>query len=1099
MLTSSQRASYAERLRQGRQQAADGIVPRAPEAAGLPLSFAQEQLWFLDRFAPGLPTYNIPHALRLTGALDRAALGRALQGLVARHEALRTRFVTDAQDRPVQQVAEPVAVALPETELPGLEPAERAARLAQLAAQEAMEPFTLAEGFLFRCRLVRLAPDEHVLILVVHHIVFDASSLGVLLRDLAALYEAEAAGRPPALDPLPVQFADFALWERERIQGPKLDELTGFWRSAMAGFETLQLPTDRPRPPVAGFDGAVEWIDLGADVWAGVRELCHRERATPFAVVLAALQVLLHRYTGQDDVVVGTSSANRSRAELEPLIGLLVNVLPIRSDLSGDPTFLDLLGRVRETTIDAYAHQDLPFAKVIEALGVRLDPSRAPVFQVGLTYADAEPEVRAGGLTIHREHIDLPVSKFDLAFFAQVRGDRLWLEVSYSTALFDQPTVQRLLGNFRVLLAGAVADGSRRLSQLPVMTDAEIHRDLIEWNDTALDLPTGCVHEQFEHQVARTPDGIAAQSGAESVTYAQLNEQANRIARWLRELGVGREVLVGVCMAPSVRRLAVLLGIVKAGGGYVPLDQAFPADRLSFMMRDTAMPIVVADDAGAAALPQSAVKVESIDRAWASVSALDAHNPDYPVANSDTFYVIYTSGSTGVPKGVVVEHRHVVNHALGMVKQWSVGPGDRVLQFASLNFDVSVLDMFTALLSGACAVVASNETRLSPPRLAALIREQRVTFACPSPAVLNLLTGEQFPDLRVLMVAGEEFPAELAQAWLRPGLRLVNGYGPTEDTVIATFAELDQTTASGPPIGLPVANTQAYVLDGHLNPVPVGVIGELYLGGAGVARGYLNAPELTEQKFLPDPFRSDPGARLYRTGDLVRRLPDGGIMFVGRVDGQVKISGLRIELGEIETALAGHPAVAQAVAIVVEDRTGEKLLVAYARPVPGGPAPDRADLRQYLASRLPGYMVPVHIQLVDSFALNISGKIDKSALPAAELTGTTGLDPHVAPATLIELALVDMYADLLSRDHVGAQDGYFDLGGTSLQAMRLVARLQEDLAVDVAVATVFLAPSPRQLAAVLRDRHGLPDADLGEHGLEGLSDEETAALLAATE
>jgi amino acid adenylation domain-containing protein len=556
-------------------------------------------------------------------------------------------------------------------------------------------------------------------------------------------------------------------------------------------------------------------------------------------------------------------------------------------------------------------------------------------------------------------------------------------------------------------------------------------------------------------------------------------------------------------MAPSTRRLAVLLGILKSASAYVPLDPALPAERLEYMAADAGVLVVVADEAGAQVLGQTqlAAEVVSIDAEWEQIALLDSWNPKLPVQPSSAAYVIYTSGSTGRPKGVVVEHRQVVNHALGMAEQWLVGPADRVLQFASLTFDVSVMDMFTALLSGARAVVASNEVRLSPSGLAALMRDREVTLACLPPAVLNLLTGEQFPRLRMLMAAGEEFPVELERAWLRPGLRLVNGYGPTEDTVIATFAELDGSVVP-PPIGLPAANQQAYVLDRSLNPVPVGVVGELYLGGAGVARGYLNAPELTRERFIPDPFRGGevPGARLYKTGDRVRRLPDGNIVFLGRFDSQVKINGgLRVELGDVETALTAYPAVAQALVTVAENAAEGKHLVGYVRPVPWGPGStlDLADLRRHLARQLPAYMIPPHLAVVEAFPLNASGKIDRSALPAPAPTQADGAVDGEAPGTLLETALADMYAGLLGRDRVGAEDAFFDVGGTSLLAMRLVVLLQEELAVDMAVASVFRAPSPRDLAAVLRDEHGIKDEDLGPDGLEGLCDEETAAVLSA--
>ncbi|MEZ0112509.1 amino acid adenylation domain-containing protein [Catenulispora sp. EB89] len=1079
MLTDAQRAAYTERLRRGRTAAPAGILRRGAGAGPLPLSFGQEQLWFLDHFAPNQPVYNIPQALRVTGLLDVAALGRALDALVERHEALRTRFVTGPDGLPVQDVAEPSGVVLGRLDLSGLEPDEREKQLEETALREAMAPFDLAEGGLFRTTLIRLDEREWMLILVVHHIVFDAVSFGVFLAELGTLYRAQVCGQPAALPALAVQPADVALWERERAGGAVLSDAADYWRSTLAGFQTLHLPTDRPRPPVEGFEGGVEWLDLGAELWQGVGEVARREQTTPFVVLLTGLLVLLHRYSGQDDVVVGTISANRGRAELAPLIGYLVNALPIRADLSGDPVFRDLLAQVRERTVAAYAHQELPFAKLVEELGVRRDAGRSPVFQVSFNFGEAAPELALDTVTIRPEPIDLPAAKFDLAFFAQVRGDRLWVELSYASALFDRSTVRRMLRNFRVLLAGVVADASSRVSRLPLLTAAERRRELVVWNNTRVDLPSGCVHELFERQVECSPQAVAAEYGGDAVTYAQLNARANRIARWLHAAGVGPEVLVGVCMGPSTRRLAVLMGILKAGGAYVPLDPALPAERLAFMATDAAVAVVVADEAGAAALPPASAEgrlgaeVVSVDAEWEHIAHLDGWNPNLPVEPSNAAYAIYTSGSTGRPKGVLVEHRNLVNHALGIAEQWLVGPADRVLQFASLNFDASVHEIFTALLSGARAVVASSQTRLSPSRLAALIRERQVTFTCLPPAVVNLLTGEQFPDLRVLLVGGEEFPAELVRAWLRPGLRLVNAYGPTEDTVIATSAELDGSVLP-PPIGLPVANQQAYVLDPNLNPVPVGVAGELYLGGAGVARGYLNAPELTGQRFIPDPFATAPEARLYKTGDRVRRLPDGNIVFLGRRDGQVKIRGLRIELGEIETGLLAHPDVAQAVVVTADDPAGEKMLVGYVRPRGRAAAADPDGLRRHLAGLLPGYMVPAHVVTIDSFPLNASGKVDRAALPQVfpAQAAAEAWTPDAAPATPTEHALAGIYARLLGLPRVGVEQGFFDLGGNSLQAMRLVAAIQQELGADIAVTAVFLAPTVRRLAARIEETGG---------------------------
>ncbi|HEY1916529.1 MAG TPA: amino acid adenylation domain-containing protein [Streptosporangiaceae bacterium] len=1088
MLTDSQRAALTARLRRGRVSAVNEIPRRPAELADLPVSFGQEQLWFLDRFAPGLAAYNIPLALGLAGPLDVAALGRSLDALVARHEALRTRLAPDDSGHPVQVISAPAPVPLERVDLSGLDQEKRPIRLREFIDIEAVQPFSLAQGPLLRAHLLRLDEQDHVLLVVVHHAVFDGWSAGVFVRELTALYGQEAAGEPAGLAELPVQFADYALWERDRLQTAALAELEDYWSQALDGFETLQFPADLPRPAVDTFDGGLVQLMTDRELLGQLRELSRQEGTTLFVTLLAALLALLHRYTGQTDLVVGTVSANRGRRDLAPMIGFLVNTLPIRCGVEGDPSFRELMARVREVTTGAYSHQDLPFGKLVETLRVERDASRAPVFQIAMTYAERDTTpARAAGVdfVLTDLAVGIHAAKFDLGFLAEARADGLWLECSYKTGLFHASTVARLLEHLAVLLRGAVAGPSGRLSDLPVLTDAELHRELSEWNDTAAQLPVTCVHQAFEAQVRRHPDAVAAEFEGTCWSYAELNAHANRIARRISAAGGGPEVLVGVCLPAGLRRLATLLAVWKAGGAYVPLDPRLPAERLGFMMTDAAMPIVVTDEASAASLPGGRpVTVLTLDREWAAISALDACDlSGTGVAPAHAAYVIYTSGSTGQPKGVVVEHRHAANLLQGMAEQWRMDDSQAVLSFAAFTFDVSVMDMFMPLLGGARVVMAPAQTLHSPQRLAALIRDTGVTFACLPPAVLNLLVGEEFPSLRTMMAAGEELPSEVARRWLRPGLRLVNGYGPTEATVIATYQELDVGMVP-PPIGLPTwPNYQAYVLDAHLHPVPAGVLGELYLGGASVARGYLNRPELTRERFIPDPFRPGPGARLYRTGDLVRRRTDGAIVFVGRTDDQVKIRGLRVELGEIEAALATCPGVAQAVVAVTAGPDGDKQLTGYVRIHPGTEAA-ASDLQQHLASALPPYMVPGCLMFVEAFPLNPSGKIDKAALPAPQAQQVAD---HIPPSTLLETMVTSLFGALLGQDQVGVTDSLFDLGGNSLTAMRLVRMLDDELDVDIDVASVFVAPAPRLLAALLRDKHGFADSGIGE--LEGVTDD----------
>jgi amino acid adenylation domain-containing protein len=1087
-LTDEQRQLLAARLRKGRAAQPDRIQRRAPDA-DIPLSFAQEQLWFLDRFAPGLPTYNIPHLLWLSGRLDVPALNRAVTALVRRHESLRTRLVAGDGDGPRQLVDQPAPVPLPVIDLAEPDPAGARAAARKYGAEQAVQPFDIATGPLFRLQLLRLAEQEHALVLVVHHSVFDAWSFGVLLRELVACYDAELTGRPAGLPELPIQLGDYAIWERQRLREPAA-ELIDHWRNTLSGTQPLRLSTDRPRPPRESFRGQVQWLNLGSELLAELRAVSRRQNCTVFVTLLSGLFALLYRYTGQSDIVVGTPHANRGRDELAGLIGFLVNTLPIRADLAGRLPFEQLLRQVQQATVSAYAHQDLPFAKLVDALQVPRDAGRSPVFQVVLTFAELAEQPNPAGLELRVEKIDLPAAKFDLNFFAEVRPDGLWIELAYASDLFDPATISRMLEHYGRLLAGAAADPGLPLCRLPLLSEQERQRELVELNDTATELAGGCLHELFEAQARRVPEATAAVLDAERISYRELNARADALARRLIGLGVGPERLVGVSMQPSIDRLVALLGILKAGGGYLPLDPALPEQRLSFMLADAAAPVVITDPASRPSLPPTdavlleVAAAEPVD----SATAGEAARP----AGCHVAYVIYTSGSTGQPKGVLVEHRNAVNLVAGQIDYWRLGTADRVLQFSSLNFDVSVLDTFAALCSGATLVLASQQTKLSPPRLGALMREQRVSFASLSPAMLSLLADQEFPDLRVLISAGEELRSELAMSWLRPGLRLCNGYGPTEATVLSAFAEIDAGLLP-PPIGRPPANYQAYVLDPQLNPVPVGVLGELHIGGAGVTRGYLNRPELTAERFVEDPFSRAPGARLYKTGDLVKRLPDGNLLFLGRIDGQVKLHGQRIELGEIESALVRLPGVRHAIVLLDEGSTADRQLVGYLSRAPGAVL-EPAELKRQLGQWLPRYMVPSQLVVLDSLPMNSSGKVDRSALPGL---GTAAGSGGAQPRTLIEAMLLDSYAAVLGVEQLGTDASFFDVGGSSLQAMQLVSRIERELGIEVAVADIFLAPQPAELARLLRAEYGLRDTDLDAATLAAF--DQPAGNLASTQ
>ena len=1044
-------------------------IPRVNRDAGpLPLSFAQQRLWFLDQLAPGNPVYNIPWVMRLAGPLDVAALEAALGEVVRRHEVLRTTFST-VGEKPVQVIAPALVLTLGVTDLRHLPAAERAAEAGRLATEEGRRGFDLGRGPLIRLGLLRLADEEHVLLLTIHHVVSDGWSMGVLMNELAALYEAFRAGRPSPLPELPVQYADFAQWQRQWLQGEVLEEQLAYWRKQLGGdLAALELPADRPRPAVPTFTGTTAARALPGGLTRAMEALGRQEGVTPFMVALAALQALLHRYTGQDDIVVGSPIAGRNRTEIEPLIGFFVNMLVLRTDLSGDPTFRELLARVREVTLGAYAHQDLPFERLVDIVRPERDPTRAPLFQASFSLQGAATNVlRLAGVTVALDGVDLGTSRFDLSLTMGEGPDGLAINAEYSTALFDDGTIARMMRHFQTVLEGALAGPGRRLSELPLLDEEERRRMLVEWNDTRRDFVCACAHTLFEAQVERTPDGVAATFEGRQLTYSELNRRANQLAHHLRRLGVGPETLVGICVERSLEMVVGVMGILKAGGAYLPLDPTYPRDRLQFMLEDAAAPVLLTQERLLPVLPEHGARVICLDAGWDEVARESADNPENIATPASLAYVIYTSGSTGKPKGVLIEHRAVANFIASTTSIFEVTPKDRILQFASLCFDVSVFEMFTALLSGATLVLGSRETLLSPPALTQLMKEGGVTITDLPPAMMTLLPSEEFTTERIVFVGGEAFSGDLVNRWALPGRHLYNGYGPTESTVTMTLKECLGTWTQSPPIGRPMPNHQVYILDKHLNPVPVGVPGEMYIGGVGLARGYLNRPDLTAAAFIANPFGAEPGARLYRTGDLARFLPNGDVDFLGRVDTQVKIRGFRIELGEVEAALSKHPAVKQAVVQAREDTPGAKRLVAYLLCDPGA-APSVGDLRAFLGRHLPGYMVPSAFVMLESLPLTQSGKVDLRALPVPPAGRPDLGQEFVEARTPAEEALAEkVYADILGVERVGIHDNFFELGGNSIQAAQLISRVRTMFQVDIPLRTIFEAPTVARLAEVV--------------------------------
>ncbi|GAB1510049.1 non-ribosomal peptide synthase/polyketide synthase [Actinophytocola sp. KF-1] len=1010
-------AALARGLTRGRGEAP---IPAADRDGPLPMSFAQQRLWFLDDFDAGGAEYNTVVALRLRGTLDTTALSAALDGLVARHESLRTTF--DAvEGRGVQVVHPPAAVPVRTVEVSEED-------LPALLRRESTAPFDLRRGPLFRVLLARLADGEHVLVLGLHHIVTDGWSMGVLADELGARYTAAVRGEPVALPPLPVQYADYAVWQRERLSGTELDEQLAYWRDRLAGLPPLDLPTDRPRPPVRTATAANHDFRVPGDVLGRLKEVARAHDATLFMTLVAATTVLLSRYSGQRDVAVGTAVSGRDRTELEPLIGFFVNTLVLRSDVDTSARFGDFLRDVRATVLDAFAHDEVPFERVVEAVQPDRDPSRTPLVQAMVVLQNTpvrEPELP--GLRIEDVELPTEAAGHDLTVQFEEVGGELAVAVDYNADLFDAGTVERMGTHLSRLLAGIAADPGTPLRGLPWLTDEE-RQAVAEWSGgpaaTSAASAGRCVHEVFAGQAARTPDASAVTFAGTALTYAQLDARANRLAHHLVALGVGPDVPVGVCLERSADAIVCLLAVLKAGGAYVPLDPGYPPDRLAFMLEDTAAPVVLTVSRWRDRLPGRVVCVDD------DLPDLPATPPPNRVRPDNLAYVMYTSGSTGRPKGVLVTHRAVVRLVCS-TDYVDLRPSDVVAQSASISFDAATFEIWGALLNGATLAVADAQVP-SVEDLRAFLASARVTVLWLTAGLFHEVVDADvtaLAGLRYLLAGGDVLSAAHCAQVLAavPGLQLVNGYGPTEGTTFTTCHRLPGPPDTTVPIGRPVAGTTTHVLDADLNPVPAGVPGELYVGGLGVARGYLGRPGLTAERFVASPWGA--GERLYRTGDVVRWRPDGTVEFLGRRDGQVKIRGFRVELGEVEAALRAHPGVAEAV-VVAHDGGGHKRLVAYVVPV--GAAP---DLRGFLSGRLPAYLVPSAFVVLDRLPLTPNGKVDRRALPAPDLVTGDG-----APRTPVEEALARVWAEVLGVERVGVHDNFFDLGGDSILSLQVVAK-----------------------------------------------------------
>jgi amino acid adenylation domain-containing protein len=1029
-----------------------------------PLSFAQQRLWFLDQLRPNNPAYNIPAAIRLSGNLNVAALERTINEIVRRHEVLRTIFVTDA-GQPRQVITDHQPRAFEVIDLSRSPHADREAEAHARAEAEARQPFDLSRGPMLRAELLRLAEDEHVLLLTMHHIVSDGWSAGVLVREVAALYEAYAEGRESPLAELPIQYADYAQWQREWLKGPVLDEQLGYWRGQLAGAPPLlELPTDRPRPAIQSFRGGRVNFALGAELSKELESLSRREGATLFMTLLTAWQALLSRYSGQTGICVGTPIAGRTRAEVEGLIGFFVNTLVIRADLSGDPPFTTALRRVKEACLGAYAHQDAPFEKLVEELGPERSLTQTPLFQVCFVFQNVSiPSLDLQDLKLSPFDMERVTAKFDLTLILNGRNGALEGEIEYSADLFNAATVRGMLESFRTLIDGVADKPERRISQLQLLNEVERRELLIERNERIKDeLPLACLDESFERQAALRPESVAVACEGELLTYRELNQRANQLAWSLRTLGVGAESRVALLMERSVEMVVALLATLKAGGAYVPLDPLYPKERLEWMLADSGAGVLLTQTELRDLLPESAARVVEVDGEWERISERSVENLERVTEAGNLAYVIYTSGSTGRPKGVMVTHGNVARLLKATRRWFEFCERDVWTLFHSYAFDFSVWEIWGALLHGGRLEVAPFWVSRTPESFYELLEANGVTVLNQTPSAFRQLTriaearaaeekrggAEKGLSLRYVIFGGEALDMQSLEGWMkwhgdqRP--QLINMYGITETTVHVTYRKLvaaDVAGGVGSVIGERIDDLQLYVLDEWMEPTPRSVAGEIYVGGAGLARGYLNRPDLTAERFIPHPFGEE-GARLYKTGDMARCLADGDLEYAGRADNQVKIRGFRIELGEIEARLMEHACVREAIVSVREDFPGEKRLVAYVvRRV--GREVDGAELRRYLMGRLPDYMAPSAWVMMEELPLTPNGKIDRRALPAPDAIRYKPGRAYMAPRTPREEVLAETWREALGLKQLGVEDNFFELGGDSIRSVRVLALAKE--------------------------------------------------------
>jgi amino acid adenylation domain-containing protein len=1074
------------------------LASLAQQRRNIPLSFSQTRIWFMDQLAPESAAYNIVATIRFTGRMEKEALKRSVDEVVRRHESLRTTFRKRGEE--LIQVATPeLVLEIPEMDLRNLSEAARLEEAKRISRQEASRPFDLERGPLIRVLLIRLDEEDQVLILSIHHAICDQWSLGVISREMTSFYSAFCKASTASLETLPLQYSDFALWQGEWLTGPRLETELSYWKRQLADLQPLELPTDHPRPSVQTFHGGHLQLTLSKEMVEGLKKLGVQENATLYMLFLAAFKTLLLRYSGQQDIAIGSPIANRNRIEWEGVVGTFINVLVLRTDLSGKPTFREALRRVRQVVLEAFSHQDLPFEKLVEQLQPKRDPSRPPLFQILFNFHHLHPgKIDLEDLSWVPFEIDTWASQFDISVTVDPEITRkIW--VAYNTDLYEANTIARMLGHYQHLLEQIVDNPDRPVETFSILTEPERRQLIHEWNDTKAFYPSLCVHELFEAQARKTPDSVAAVFEGRELSYRDLAQRADQVARQLRSMGVNPDTRVGICMERSLELIIGLLGTLKAGGAYVPIDPVYPSERIAFMVEDSNMRVLLTQEKLLKQIPRNGYQILTIEELRDKTGPEDEESPSPTVTPQNLAYVIYTSGSTGTPKGVEVEHRSLVNFLHSMCDKTQINAKDTFLSVTTISFDIAALELFLPLMVGARIILASREVATDGRRLWEQLEKADVTMMQATPATWRMLLDagwEGAPCLRILC-GGEALSSELAKALLQRSRVLWNLYGPTETTVWSTAWQIDPAYGRIS-IGRPIANTEVYLLDSNLEPVPAGIAGELYIGGVGLARGYLNYPDLTAEKFISNPFHGDPKARLYRTGDFARYLPDGNIELIGRKDYQIKIRGFRVEPREVEVALCQHPAIRQGVVLAREDVPGDKRLVAYVI-THGQQALPTTDLRNFLRSKLPDHMVPSTFVFLDALPLTPNGKVDRRALPAPDQARPELEEIFVAPRTPVEKLLARVWADTLQLDQIGVHDNFFDLGGHSLLATRVISKVRQAFCIELPLLALFENPTVASLAVEVAraQSEGVIGQEMATElsALESLSEEEAQSLL----